>query len=43
MTAVSRKRHTDAIQEKGLTHEERKVLMDSKKRHHRALEKLGKL
>jgi hypothetical protein len=43
MTEASRKSLTQKTREKGLTHEERKALVDSKKRHHRALEQLGKL
>jgi hypothetical protein len=43
MTEAARKSRTGKAQEKGLTREERKALTDSKRRHHRALEKLGKL
>jgi len=42
-TDVSKKDRTRETHDRGLTHTERVALEDSKRRHHRALEELGKL
>jgi hypothetical protein len=42
-TKAPGKGRTHETQDRGLTHTEREVLTKSKRRHHRALEQLGKL